>query len=86
MINFDHNSLLVIGLGVLGFILHEQRDDLRVLHAISGFLNYNLPLRSKKAGRFDKLLCFARSHFVVTGGSVSLSCATRLHPSCFSKS
>ena len=52
MINFDHYSLLVIGLGVLGFILHEQRDDLRVLHAISGFLNYNLPLRSKKAGRF----------------------------------
>ena len=28
-------SLLVIGLGVLAFIVHEQRDDLRVIHAIS---------------------------------------------------
>ena len=45
-----------------------------------------LPLRFKKAGRFEKLLCFARSHFIVTCGSVSLSCATTPHPSYFSKS
>ena len=44
-----------------------------------------LPLRSKKAGRFEKLHGFARSHFIVTRGSVSLSCATTPHPSYFSK-
>ena len=35
-----------------------------------------IPLRSKKAGRFAKLLGFARSHSIVTRGSVSLSCAS----------
>ena len=45
-----------------------------------------LPLRSKKAGRFKKLLGFARSHSIVTCSSVSISCATTPHPSCFSKS
>ena len=35
-----------------------------------------LPLRSKKAGRFDKLPGFARSQSIVTRVSVSLSCAT----------
>ena len=45
-----------------------------------------IPLISKKAGRFEKLLGFARSHSIVTRGSVSLSCATRLHPSRVSKS
>ena len=48
--------------------------------------NYQLLLGSEKAGRFEKLLGFARSHFIVTRGSVSLSCATTPHPSCFSKS
>ena len=28
-------SLLVIGLGILGFIIHEQKDDLRVIHTIA---------------------------------------------------
>ena len=42
-----------------------------------------LPLRSKKAGRYEKLLGFARSRSIVTRGSVSLSCATRPYPSCF---
>ena len=46
----------------------------------------SLALRSKKAGRFEKLLGFARSHSIVTRGSVSLSCATTPHSSCFSKS
>ena len=45
-----------------------------------------LPLKCKKAGRFMKLLGIARSHFIVTRGLVSLSCATTPHPSCFSKS
>ena len=47
---------------------------------------YSIPLTSKKAGRFEKLLGFARSHSIVTRGSMSLSCATTPHPSCFSKS
>ena len=38
-----------------------------------------LPLRSKKAGRFEKLLSFARSHSIVTRGSVSLSPAQPDH-------
>ena len=45
-----------------------------------------VPLKSKKAGRFEILLGFARSHSIVTRGSVSLSCATKPHPSCFFKS
>ena len=45
-----------------------------------------LPLRSKKEGSFAKLVGFARSHSIVTRGSVSLSCATTPHNSCFSKS
>ena len=45
-----------------------------------------LPLRSKKAGRFEKLLGFSRSPFFVTSGSLSLSCTTTPHPSFFSKS
>ena len=39
-----------------------------------------LPLRSKKAGIFEKLLGIARSHFIVTRGPVSLSCATQPFP------
>ena len=35
-----------------------------------------LSLRFKKAGRFEKLLGFTGSHFIVTRGSVSLSCST----------
>ena len=51
-----------------------------------GQVLFQLPLRSKKAERFEKLLRFDRSHYIVTRGSVSLSCATTPHPSCFSKS
>ena len=50
------------------------------------FDKFSISSRSKKAGRFKKLLGSARSHFIVTRGSVSLSCATTLHPSRFSKS
>ena len=39
-----------------------------------------LSLRSRKAGRFQKLLGFAKSHSIVTRGSVSLTCATKPHP------
>ena len=45
-----------------------------------------VPLKSKKAELFKKLLGFARSDFIVTSGSVSLSCATKPNPACFSKS
>ena len=45
-----------------------------------------LPLTSKKAGRSDRLLGFARSLYIVTRDSASLLCATTPHPSYFSKS
>ena len=35
-----------------------------------------VPIRSKKAWRFKELLGYARSHSIVTRGSVTLSCAT----------
>ena len=44
----------------------------------------HVPLLSKKTGRFEKLLGFARSHSIVIRGSVSLLCAITPHPSCFS--
>ena len=37
----------------------------------------HVPLRSKKAGRFEKLLGIARSPFIVTRGPLSLSYATK---------
>ena len=44
-------------------------------------INYILFIsRSKKAGRFEKLLGFARIHSIVARDSVSLSCATTPHP------
>ena len=39
-----------------------------------------------KTERVEKLLGFARSHSIVTRGSVSLSCAATLHSSFFSES
>ena len=47
---------------------------------------YIVPLRSEKAGMFEKLLGFARSHFIVALGPVSVSCATTPQPTCFFKS
>ena len=49
-------------------------------------LDLEVPLRSKKTGRFEKLLGFTRGRSIVTRGSVTLSCATKPHPSCFSES
>ena len=43
-----------------------------------------LPLRSKKAGKFEKFHGFARGHTIVTPCLMSLSCATTPHTSCFS--
>ena len=60
-----------------------------IMKAKSKFIFENsqqLPLRFKKAGRFEKLLCFARGNSIVKRGSVSFSCAITPHPSCFSKS
>ena len=53
---------------------------------VSKELEVWLRLRSEKAGRFAKLLDFARSHSIVTRGSVSLFCATTPHPPRFYKS
>ena len=39
--------------------------------------------RSKKPGRFEILLGFDKSHFIVTRDSVSLSCATTPHQPAF---
>ena len=39
---------------------------------------------TRQAGRLEEVLGFARSHFIVTRGSVSHSCATTQHPSRFS--
>ena len=50
------------------------------------YLIYHLALRSKKAGRFEKLIGFARSHSIVTHDSVSLLCAITPPRSYFSKS
>ena len=36
--------------------------------------------------KFLNILGIARSHFIMTGGSLSLSSATTPHPTCFSKS
>ena len=36
-----------------------------------------VPLTSKKGGRFEKLVGFARSHSIMTRGSASLSCASK---------
>ena len=47
---------------------------------------FTIPLGSRKAGRSETLFRFANSHSIVTRGSVSLSCATTPHPSCFYKS
>ena len=59
--------------------------DLKVtMTFILSIIGYNIPLRYKNAGRFEKLLCSARGHSIVTGGSVSLSCAITPHRSCFS--
>ena len=37
---------------------------------------FDIPLRPKKAGTFEELLGFSRSHALVKRGSVSVSCAT----------
>ena len=49
-------------------------------------ISFQVSAQAKKAGIFEKLLDFSGKHSIVTHGSVSLSCATSPHPSCFSKS
>ena len=70
-INFEINVQL------LG--LESSSREYFLLSAIFHTLK-NLNLRSKKAGKFEKLLTFARSQFILTRGSVSLSCATTPKP------
>ena len=68
--------------------IKQMESVLRIGEGTWFFINYIsfLPLRSEKAGRFYKLFSFARSDSIVTRGSVSLSCVTTSHTSCFSKS
>ena len=73
----------------------EQDNDVQLILKISADAGQELlkiglevkfiSFKSRKAGRYEKLLGFARSHSFVTRGSVSLSCATSSHSSCFSK-
>ena len=76
-----------IGFGsLIAFSSFNENNSSLLRKKFKFFLLFFLPLRSEKAGRFEKLLSFAMSHSIVTLGSVSLSCATTPHPSRFSKS
>ena len=75
---YETNALTELYTG--NIMVWLKTDTLKIIHWKI------LPLISKKAGRFEKLLGFARSHSIVRSGSVSLSCATIPHPSFFSKS
>ena len=71
----DHKSLIHTCKNIIGKVRVTNHN----------YFFEQIPLRSKKTERFEKLLGFSRSHFIVARGSVSLSCATTPHPSCFSK-
>ena len=64
----------------------DESSGTSVYDEISVYSSSQVKLRSQKVGRFDKLPGWARSHFIVIRGSVSLSCGTTSHPSCFSES
>ena len=54
-------SLLVIGLVILGFIIHEQKDDLRVIHTIAAvtkerILFFIYPLKFIRNGKNKQVL------------------------------
>ena len=73
--------LLALVLTFIGLLTVEMIAEVSLIP-----IELNHIIQILKAGRFQKLLDFARSHYIVTRGSVSLSCATTPHPSCFSKS
>ena len=70
----------------LNYQLMNTKLLLMNLYEALKFSEKNVPLRSKKAGRFEKFLGFAMRHSIVTRGSVSLLCATTPQPYRFSKS
>ena len=65
------------------FIIFTSEEKRKITGKFSG--NYKR-LKSQKAGRLEKLLAFARSHFIMNHDSVSLSCASTQHPPRFSES
>ena len=50
------------------------------------FRKKSVTIKILKSREIEILLGITWSHFIVTRGSVSRSCATTPHPSCFSKS
>ena len=68
--------------------MYAQVGPIAIIYQKPGkkLLTIYVPLRSKKAGRFEIILDFARSHSIVPHGSVSFSCASTPHLSCFSES
>ena len=83
------SSVRYVEILLLGHVVDVRRPLLiqkwhqEYKHSLLGDI---LSLGFKKAGRFEKLLGFARSQSIVARGSVSLSFATTQHLSCFSKS
>ncbi|CAG5112452.1 Oidioi.mRNA.OKI2018_I69.chr2.g6668.t1.cds [Oikopleura dioica] len=49
-------SLLVIGLGILGFIIHEQKDDLRVIHTIAAVTKELENNQNQLVKQYDQLI------------------------------
>ena len=54
------------GRGYLGLNKINKFRAYLFTNLFTGFYNYNIPLKSNKTKRFDKLLAFARSHSIVT--------------------
>ena len=81
LLKFSENCW-VYNIGEITFFNSKGRTrifDMQLLGSVYRLIRGcfdELSLRSKKAGRLKKLLGFARSHFIVPRGSVSLSCAT----------
>ena len=70
-------NLLNVSVGAAGLVAIKEEFQYNKLLLI--ILNFQVPLRYEKAGRFEKLLGFAKTHSFVTHGSVRLSCATTAH-------
>ena len=71
-----YNDLLTGQFDQIGGLLTGQMEQLTSQGQIDELLKIKgtLWIFEKKAGRFERLLGFARSHFIVSRGSVSLPC------------
>ena len=76
-------SLLVIGLGILGFIIHEQKDDLRVIHTIAAVTKewiWQIFFLLKAEWETNKLLPLLNHGFESFYGMIDfLSCRFYMH-------